>query len=123
MVAKGVLIAMLAVATNNAAGAGPDDAIGGAACRRRSAMPNRSATGLPFGVHWLVLDLLGAAMLVAGVLGLAGVGSWFDPRLGDGAVAWSLALAGAALTVFAAINIAREIRARAQADRSSRSSR
>jgi hypothetical protein len=123
MVAKGVLIAMLAVATNNAARAGPDDAIAGAACRRCCAMPNLSATRLPFGAHWLVLDLLGAAMLVAGVLGLAGAGTHLDARLGDGAVAWSLTLAGAALTAFAAINIAREIRAHAQADRSSRSSR
>lgn len=86
-------------------------------------MADRSTTGLPFGAHWLVLDLLGAAMLVAGVLGLAGVGPYLDARLGDSAVAWSLALAGAALTAFAAINIARETRARAQADRSSRSSR
>ncbi len=86
-------------------------------------MPDRSSAGLPFGARWLILDLLGVAMLAAGVLGLAGVGAGLDARLGDRSVAWALVLAGAALTAYAAINMVREIRARAQTERSNRSSR
>jgi hypothetical protein len=64
-------------------------------------MPDRSSAALPFGVRRSVLDHSGAAILTPGIVGLA----------------------GAAPTAYAAINIVREIRARPQAGRSSRSSR
>ena len=87
MAPDGQSIAMLVGSTNNAARPGSDDAVVGSVCRCPSAMADRSTTGLPIRAHWLLLDLLGAAMLVAGVLGLAGAGAHLDARLGDTAVA------------------------------------
>ena len=68
---------------------------------------------LPFSLHWLVLDLVGMAMLTAGVLALIGAGAAISPRLADSGVAWALVVAGGALAALAVANIVREIRARA----------
>ena len=68
---------------------------------------------LPFSLHWLVLDLVGTVMLVAGALGLTGAGAAISPRLAEPGVAWALVAAGGALAAFAAANMVREIRARA----------
>ena len=68
---------------------------------------------LPFSLHWLVLDLVGIAMLAAGALGLAGDGAAISPRLAEPGVAWALVAAGAALAGFAAFSMVRELRARA----------
>jgi hypothetical protein len=68
---------------------------------------------LPFSSLWLVLDLLGMAMLVAGVLGLTGSGARLAPQLADPQVGWALVAAGGALAAFAAVNMVREIRGRA----------
>jgi hypothetical protein len=86
-------------------------------------MNHGSAGRGPFGAHWLALDLIGVAMLAAGILGLTGAGAQIEPRLGDPRVAWALTGAGAAVVACAALAIVRELRARAQPGRSSRTSR
>jgi hypothetical protein len=67
---------------------------------------------LPFSALWLVLDLIGMAMLVAGVLGLTGRGAHLAPQLAEPQVGWALVGAGAALAGFAAFNIVRGLRGR-----------
>jgi hypothetical protein len=52
-------------------------------------------------------------MLVLGALGLTGAGAGVSPRLGEAGVAWALVLAGGALAALAAVNIVRDLRARA----------
>ena len=68
---------------------------------------------LPFSLHWLVLDLVGMGMLVAGALGLTGAAAAISPRLAEPGLAWALVVAGGALAAFAAANVVRDIRARA----------
>ncbi|HSD43703.1 MAG TPA: hypothetical protein VLD36_17780 [Burkholderiales bacterium] len=70
--------------------------------RRRFALP----------VQWLVLDVAGALMLAAGVLGLTGAGARFAPPLGDAQVAWTLVVVGAGLMAIAAVKILGALRAR-----------
>jgi hypothetical protein len=71
------------------------------------------ARRLPFSLHWLVLDLVGTALLAAGALGLTEAGAANAPRLAEPGVGWALVGAGGALAAFAARNIVRDIRARA----------
>jgi hypothetical protein len=62
--------------------------------------------------HWLVLDVVGALMLAAGVLGLTGAGAGFAPRLGNPQVAWTLVVVGAGLMAIAAAKLLAALRAR-----------
>ncbi|MCX7891060.1 MAG: hypothetical protein N2544_01665 [Burkholderiales bacterium] len=70
---------------------------------------------LPFPMGILVLDAIGGVAIALGVLGLMSGGSIL-PFLEEARVAWSLIAIGAALTLYAGLEItkrARERRARA----------
>jgi dipeptide/tripeptide permease len=73
--------------------------------------------------RWLVMDCLGGVLLVVGVLGLTGTGADVAPALGDPQIAWTLIVVGAGLMAFAAVELVAELRAGAQARRSSLTSR
>lgn len=74
---------------------------------------NRGPARLPFSLLWLALDLVGIALLTAGLLALTGSGARVAPALDDPQVGWALVGSGAVLAGFAAFNMLREVRARA----------
>jgi dipeptide/tripeptide permease len=69
------------------------------------------------------MDCIGGVLLVVGVLGLTGAGAGIAPALGDPEIAWTLIAVGAGLMAFAAVKLVAELRASAQARRSSLTSR
>jgi len=73
--------------------------------------------------RWLVMDCAGGVLLVAGVLGLTGAVAGVAPALGDPQIAWTLIVVGTGLMAFAAVKLVAELRAGAQARRSSLTSR
>jgi hypothetical protein len=66
----------------------------------------------PVSPRWLVVDVAGALLLAAGVLGLTGAGAGFAPWLGDRQVAWTLVVVGAGLMTIAAVKLIAELRSR-----------
>jgi dipeptide/tripeptide permease len=69
------------------------------------------------------MDCIGGVLLVAGVLGLTGNAARFAPALGDPQIGWTLIVVGSGLMAFAAVKLVAELRASAQARRSSLTSR
>ncbi|MCU0804922.1 MAG: hypothetical protein MUF79_07525 [Burkholderiales bacterium] len=72
--------------------------------------------GSPFPIGLLVLDAVGGVALALGAVGLVSGGSVL-PFLAEQRVAWALVASGAALTLYAGLEIAKRIRGRKTAVR------
>ena len=74
-------------------------------------MRRGSERRLPVSPRWLVVDMVGAVLLAAGVLGLTGGSAGVAPALGDPQVGWTLVAVGAGFMAFAAVKLLAELRA------------